>query len=570
MKSGKKCLTAKKVLSAVLSAAMVLGLSACGNTQTSDGSNATQSGASDGQTQGGDIYWYSAIAGWGPGNWNGTDTSPLLDTLKEKYGITLTIEQPPTDANTKLGLMIASDDLPDVISTTDADVIKQLVASGKVWDLGEFFTQYDPESHLLQDFPEDIKQVVISNYGGWYSLPSHLNSDDTRKLYPPCSEVYEDLVTKASNGAIMFNQTIMNELGITQEDVQTEQGFYEACEKVKNSGYQIDGQSVIPVVLHGDLWIDSSLDYVLAPNFGAVQVDENGNYRNIVLSPGYKNALKFVNNCIQKGYLDLNTLTIDENALKTEVESGRVFCWIGNCAQSGKKETVPFVSFGPIVADNGARPVMGVNKAAGAGWIQTFVSKDCENPELVAKMLSFGTSTEGLRLNDYGIEGEDYTIDDKGVITRTEAGAERFVEVYKSNMALWPFANTCFTRYSELPAAEGTDGAAFNQIATAMGKYETTYIYNSALTRFEGSTVLEPSSNLGINYSQIQNYLKSQKATIVAAPSDEEFEKEYNNMVDELNKYQITEIDAEYDKKLKESESEIGDVIEDVNASLYE
>ncbi|MFR8336004.1 MAG: hypothetical protein ACLVAW_04480 [Eisenbergiella massiliensis] len=44
------------------------------------------------------------------------------------------------------------------------------------------------------------------------------------------------------------------------------------------------------------------------------------------MNPGYKNALKFVNNLIRNGYLDINSLTIDEAALKTYIEGGRVFC----------------------------------------------------------------------------------------------------------------------------------------------------------------------------------------------------------------------------------------------------
>ena len=44
----------------------------------------------------------------------------------------------------------------------------------------------------------------------------------------------------------MFNQTIMDALGITQEDVQTEEGFYKACELVKNSSYTVDGSPYFP------------------------------------------------------------------------------------------------------------------------------------------------------------------------------------------------------------------------------------------------------------------------------------------------------------------------------------
>lgn len=175
---------------------------------------------------------------------------------------------------------------------------------------------YDPDSHLLKDFPEDIKQALTDTYGGWYSYPSHMESKDNREVFPPDDQVWIDVVEKGSNMCIMFNKEIMDALGITREDVQTEDGFYAACEKVKTSGYQVDGQSVLPVVLQCNLWINSSLDGIVAWNFGAVPVDENGNYRHTELSPGYKNGLKFLNNLVQDGYLDVNTLTIDETALK--------------------------------------------------------------------------------------------------------------------------------------------------------------------------------------------------------------------------------------------------------------
>ena len=37
------------------------------------------------------------------------------------------------------------------------DMGKKLVQAGKVWKLEEFLKKYDPESHLLKDFPADVK-----------------------------------------------------------------------------------------------------------------------------------------------------------------------------------------------------------------------------------------------------------------------------------------------------------------------------------------------------------------------------------------------------------------------------
>ena len=254
---------------------------------------------------------------------------------------------------------------------------------------------------MLTDFPEDIKQALIDTYGGWYSYPSHMESADNRELFPPDDQVWVDVVEYGDNGCIMFNKDIMDALGITQEDVQTEEGFYAACDKVKNSGYQVVGPSVLPVGLQCNLWINTSLDGVLVRNFGVVPVDENGNYRHKELSPGYKNALKFVNNLIQNGYLDVNTLTIDETAWKTYLDAGRVFCWIGNQAQQDKTN-MPWVSYGPILASNGARPVTGINQSAGTGWMPTLGSKDCENTEKIGKLLTWDSRIEGLLVKYYG------------------------------------------------------------------------------------------------------------------------------------------------------------------------
>lgn len=517
-----------------------------------------------------EIYWYSCVSGWGPSGWSsGVTESPLTSALNEKYGIMLNIEQPPTDAETKLGLMIATGDLPDMISlTADTDTINQLIDSDMVWTMEEFLQTYDPESHLLSDFPEDIKQKLIDTFGNWYSLPSHLESPNMRDIYTP-NGLYLDGLDYGHNSAIMFNQTIMNELGITLEDVQTESGFYEACEKVKNSGYTVDGQSVIPVVLHANTWIGQSLDGIIAETFGAMPFDEEGNYRHLELDPGYKNALKFVNTLIQNDYLDVNCLTLDEAAVKVDLEGGRVFCWIGNPAQSGKKEQIPWASAGPIVADNGAQAVAPVNMQAGKGWIQTFVSKDCENPEAIAKMLGFATSAEGLALNEYGVEGVDYNMED-GIAIRTEEGQQKFVNDYASNMALWPFANTDYAYSTSVEPDETMDNYYHLTITSAIAKYEGTYMYDSGLFDFTSGTVLEPSSDLGINLMQIESYLESQKAKIVSATDDETFEKEYQNMLDTLESYSIIEIDEEYNKILQANLEKYDVTLENINAGLYE
>ena len=86
---------------------------------------------------------------------------------------------------------------------------------------------------------------------------------------------------------------------------------------------------------------------------------------------------------------------------------------------------------------------------------------------------------------------------------------------------------------------------------------------NSSLINFP-DTVLEPSSDLGIKLSQVKNYLESQKAKIVTAKTDEEFETEYNNMVSTLEDYSIADIDAAYNEVYQKNCENTGNKIEPI------
>ncbi len=107
--------------------------------------------------------------------------------ITKKTGLTFSYNIPAQDGDTKLNLMMvsSSDAFPDVITTVGPDMGKKLVQAGKVWQLEEFLKKYDPESHLLKDFPEDVKKQLVKRDGDWYAIPSHMGSDDARKVYPP-------------------------------------------------------------------------------------------------------------------------------------------------------------------------------------------------------------------------------------------------------------------------------------------------------------------------------------------------------------------------------------------------
>lgn len=55
----------------------------------------------------------------------------------------------------------------------------------------------------------------------------------------------------------------------------------------------------------------------------------------------------------------------------------------------------------------------------------------------------------------------------------------------------------------------------------------------------------------------------------MTAKDDATFEKEYKNMISTLEKYDVKTIDQGYNVKYQEMVKNVGNKIEDVNASLY-
>ena len=369
-----------------------------------------------------ELTLFSDVSFWNPPVWSFEEGS-ISAGISKKTGAYLDFTIPPQDASKKLSLMILKDELPDLIVATDKNVINQLIRSGKVWSLQDFFETYCPDSHLLKDFPKDRKQEYIRQYGDWYAYLSHLNTDDARKTWKEKTSYYGDLFTHSYNHGIMFNRKLLARANLTVSDIQTASQILKAFEKVKKLTAD-DEQSTIPLLLEGNQYLDSSISCLIG-SFGAEVIDDNGNYTERFLQPECKDAFAFLNTAFRKGYAFSEDLTLDNLQMRDLIADGRVFCYIGNTSNTSVDAT-SWVSAGPILSDSGKRPVMSIDLSVPTGWMQTFVSKSCKNPELVARFFDYMTSDEGLLYSNYGVENEDYTFDSDGYIQRTARGQQRF------------------------------------------------------------------------------------------------------------------------------------------------
>lgn len=499
---------------------------------------------------------------WEPPSWS-TEEGTITGDITKKTGLALDITVPPQNADAQLSLMLLNDELPDIISLTNETTISQLITSGKVWDLEEFLKRYCPDSHLLKSFPEDIKRELIKRDGGWYAYPSHMNSQDSRKIWKPSSRFYEDGTNYNDNNAIIWNRELLEKAGLTVEEVQTEEQVLAAWNKMKNMHLDVDGEAVIPLLVDGKGYIDPTVKF-LEYTFGAERVDENGNYRDILLQPQAEHALLFLNEAIRNGYAAPEQLTYENTKIKSLMAGGNVFCFIGNVANSGIDFT-KWVSSGPILSSGGETPVLGKNLRAPTGWLGTFVSKDCRNPEQVAAWIDYMTSDEGLLFWSFGYEGSDYRLDDDGYVVQSEKGEAASLDYGQTGQgAWWMFDNFSWERSILPEPEEDSSTAAEKEVYTAFGSHDRTVSYDESLLPLTAEDI-PPESDEGILDAKIRAYEKEQIPRIILAGSREEAATRYSEMTETLKRMGIETLDAYKNEIYQKNCREYGGRIEKVN-----
>ncbi len=352
-----------------------------------------------------------------PSPWN--LSQPVLAEISIKTGVIMNADIPAQDADTKLNLLMVNGNLPDVISITNSTLYSELIASGQVWDLQEFFETYLPDARFINGgFPEDVKNKVIDRDGGWYAIPSHIISQDNAEIWPlsDVTKEYWDGMDVSNQFTWVVNRQIMEECGISEESLTTEQGLLDAIRKVKEQEVtNQDGAKVYPFMIHGaDFWFNTTS--AINNLFGAMPVDAEGNYQTVYYSEPFKDGYEFLNQCYREGLLDANIMTMDEATIVAMMGDDRVFCYMGGTAANAmidRKITdangdatndYVYICPGVIQWDSGFQPAIGVDRTVGGGWIQTFVSKNCKEPEAIARFLDYMMlDEEGLTLWNYGI-----------------------------------------------------------------------------------------------------------------------------------------------------------------------
>ena len=415
----------RKVVSLMLVSAMVAGmLAGCGSdsgsskggssTETGSAAEASSSGetADDADDKSPITFEYFNADGKN-GNWD----NPVAKAITEATGVTLDVSYPVAsqgDAKEDVALMIANDEYPDMIyakgSATD------LYQAGALIDMTDLIEKYGPNIKKMygaemeklkwsQDDPgiyqlsyAGVNQKTLTTGGSCQIQWAALKENDYK--YPKTLDEYEKMI-KSYLAAHPKTEDGLDMIGITMS--------------------ASDWHWMITLGNPAGLIADAS------PDNGQWIIDDEYNVHYKHVTDEEKEYFKWLCRMYNEGILDPNFATQTDDDYIAKVASGRVVA-ITDAEWHYSQCEATLVADGKVDQTYVGLPVTlredQVEKAllyqgTTVGW-GIGITKSCEDPVRAIKFLDYLCSNEGQILYHWGIEGENYFLDDDGQPYRTD------------------------------------------------------------------------------------------------------------------------------------------------------
>lgn len=415
----------RKVVSLMLVSAMVAGmLAGCGSdsgsskggssTETGSAAEASSSGetADDADDKSPITFEYFNADGKN-GNWD----NPVAKAITEATGVTLDVSYPVAsqgDAKEDVALMIANDEYPDMIyakgSATD------LYQAGALIDMTDLIEKYGPNIKKMygaemeklkwsQDDPgiyqlsyAGVNQKTLTTGGSCQIQWAALKENDYK--YPKTLDEYEKMI-KSYLAAHPKTEDGLDMIGITMS--------------------ASDWHWMITLGNPAGLIADAS------PDNGHWIIDDEYNVHYKHVTDEEKEYFKWLCRMYNEGILDPNFATQTDDDYIAKVASGRVVA-ITDAEWHYSQCEATLVADGKVDQTYVGLPVTlredQVEKAllyqgTTVGW-GIGITKSCEDPVRAIKFLDYLCSDEGQILYHWGIEGENYFLDDDGQPYRTD------------------------------------------------------------------------------------------------------------------------------------------------------
>lgn len=415
----------RKVVSLMLVSAMVAGmLAGCGSdsgsskggssTETGSAAEASSSGetADDADDKSPITFEYFNADGKN-GNWD----NPVAKAITEATGVTLDVSYPVAsqgDAKEDIALMIANDEYPDMIyakgSATD------LYQAGALIDMTDLIEKYGP--NIKKMYGAEMEKLKWSQ-------------DDPGIYQLSYAGVNQKTLTTGGSCQIQWAALKENDYKYskTLDEYEKMIKSYLAAHPKTEDGLDMIGITMSASDWHWMITLGNPAGLIAdaSPDNGQWIIDDEYNVHYKHVTDEEKEYFKWLCRMYNEGILDPNFATQTDDDYIAKVASGRVVA-ITDAEWHYSQCEATLVADGKVDQTYVGLPVTlredQVEKAllyqgTTVGW-GIGITKSCEDPVRAIKFLDYLCSDEGQILYHWGIEGENYFLDDDGQPYRTD------------------------------------------------------------------------------------------------------------------------------------------------------
>lgn len=442
----------------------------------------------------------------------------IPETMTERTGVSLN----PTRASDamQLGVMIASGDLPDLVYT-DA-MIERMSVPELAYSWDELLPEYAP-NFQISDVAKEIA-LSYSNDGKFYTILNAFSTEEEWKAAPAGAP---------STASLMYRADILEELG--NPSMKTLDEYIAVLEMVKEKYPDMAGLAFDYTFMFNvfKCWfIDGWNSSLFIQNPDSIIYETS--------APGYIEYLKYVNKLYRNGYILADNFAYNDGAQATElVINNKAFSYswyagntsdqITGMTRANGYDNALWLQCEPMV--QGAKYYN-----PGAGWSGVFITKKNKDPGRSIQYLQYMFSEEGQRLSQWGREGIEYTLGSDGIPVYSDEwlAARDDEELYYSKY------NPAF--YFGISGVTEAVGRAAGASQNALDVMDT---IRANLVIVPKCQLLQPLADTDerIIQDQLKEYVKNTEAKVILSQSDDEFQKNYDQMMSDLDKMGVKKLE---------------------------
>ena len=476
----------------------------------------------------------------------------LTPWIQEKTNVKINFEEiPDTEWDTKVNLLIASDELPDafIYGSFSAAELADYGSQGVFLALNDIIEEHGHYVKQVFDQQEALPGAYTALDGNIYTLPDI--NECYHCFYSMRAWINQQWLT---NLGLEYPNTVdefVNVLRAFKE--QDANGNGDPNDEIPFSGNATSWNSTIyPFLLNSFLHYDTS----------NLSVKEDGTVIFTPLQPEFKEGLQWIASLIDEGLIEKEALTQTEEQLKTKGSNLDIALlggftsatwWSGVGSDNGEGSRCrEYSGLSPLEGPNGVR----ISPWAGTGFNMgnSVITTACEDPVPLFKMLDYMLSDEATLRSQIGELGVDYNEPDEGapgingkpalyakVPTSNTTGGTTGDEADTAMPNVFPSNRTSDFRlgeqadYSDPETQWQQEPRLYNESATYFAPYADEHMmYPGAV-----NLTAEESEKINFMKTQINDYVKENIVLFLAG--EKSFDTDWDSFIAEFDNLNLNE-----------------------------